>query len=319
MKHITTFRHLPLIALAGTLAIAGCSESEPKDEAYYQKNLGAAEQKLKDCEAQMMSAFQSNDKEKAKKLAKDTECNAASKAIKADKRAKRKAEQAAREAKIQAQRKTALDAAEKQFSAEHPNIDWKGIMTVKAEQKCGYISKNQELNETDAMCLVIKNKYTELVDPVKTKFANLPFPELLAKEITLCKLNRGRGTPCSVWLESLNASAQKTFADTPLTDLIPQKDTYCKSDSPSKYNICNAYNKVVHAKEKALVEEYAKNDEKFTSTYKMCYDKVQKMKAAGVFMPSVKVREEDFNCEAVNNATYNRNLTQYSNFAKPLE
>ncbi len=302
---------------SSALVLTACSE--PKDKAYYQNNPEAAEQKVQECRNQLMAAVQSKDKAKAEELAKDAECQWASEAKKAAQRAKRQAEAEARKAKIQAQRQQALAAAEKQFASEHANIDWKGIIALQAEQRCGYLRKNGELDAKAAMCQVIADKYKALVEPVKAEFSALPFDELLTKEAALCKLKRGRNTPCGVWEASLPASAQQTFADMPLAELASKEASYCKGNAASRYIVCAAYSKVRDGKMKALVKKYATDDKAFTETFNACYDKVQKMKAKGAMFADVEVRQSDLDCDAVNTATYNRNLMQQANFANPLK
>ncbi len=311
-------KKLSVFALVGCLAfITACSE---KDVKYYQDNPTEAKAKIEECEENFVKAMSSGKSdEELQKLENDKECKAAKQALKAIKKAEREAEKAAAEKA----NKAVLDKAEGNFAKEYGQLDWKAFQKVYKDHRCrGHWSlsgfASHELSSEDAECEVMKKHYKTLIDQAKAELAKQPFDELIKRDKEFCLLDKGLDSPCSVWRESFQLSAENTFKDTDYATLFKMKDKYCESEF--KYNVCTPFSRVFEKKEQQVIDKYAKDDELFKAEYDKCYQQSLKIKPESFSSGGQILIQNDPICSAVHEAAvYERKLNKLQYFRNPLE
>ncbi|MBS9777246.1 MAG: EexN family lipoprotein [Gammaproteobacteria bacterium] len=321
-------KKISAIALASCLAfITACSE---KDVQYYQDNPNEAKSKLDECKEKVMKARAEKDKEAFDKIVNDTECKAADQVLKAIKKAEREQARAEREAKKKAEQE-ALDKAdqemlakaEEKFAKEYGDMDWKAFQKVYKDHKCQKYSNfsivRKKLSSEGAECQVVKKHYEDLITQAKNDFANQNFDELLKRKKEFCQLSTGYMSPCEVWKDSLDPSAQNTYKDTSyeaLFSILKEKE-YCKSIMDFK---CTYIKNILRKKAEPLVKKYSNDDELFKITYTKCYEKSLTTKRQQYKSKGETLIDIDPICAVVEKAAVSeRRLFELQNFRNPLE
>ncbi|MBS9781805.1 MAG: hypothetical protein KGV56_04855 [Gammaproteobacteria bacterium] len=319
-------KKLSTILLVSCLTfIAACSE---KDVKYYQDNPAEAKAKIEECEDNFMKALMSKkSKEELKALKNNKECQAADQVLKAIRKAEREKARAEREAKIKAEKealekanKEMLAKAEENFAKEYGNMEWKAFQKIYKDHKCQHHSSlfsRQKLTSEDAECKVVKKHYDDLIVQAKNDFANQNFDELIKREKEFCQLDSGYMSQCSVWRDSLKASAETTFKDTSYEDLFMKRKDYCKDAFDVN---CSLVESVLDKKAEPIIKKFGKDDELFKKTYTECYQKSLKTKPMKFETKGTTLIKIDPICAAIDKAAvYERNLYKLQYFRKPLE
>ncbi len=229
----------------------------------------------------------------------------------------------AKKAAAEKENQAVLAKAEENFTKEYGQLDWKAFQKVYKDHRCrGHWSlsgfSSHKLSSEEAECEVIQKHYKTLIDQAKTELAKQPFDELIKRDKEFCLLDKGMDSPCSVWQEAFQLSAENTFKDTDYATLFKMRDKYCNSDF--KYNTCTPFSTVFDKKEEQVIDKYAKDDELFKTEYDKCYQKSLSTKSKGLFTGGEIVRQNAPICSAVHKAAiYERRLNKLRDFRNPLE
>lgn len=181
---------LLLLSVSGLLLV-GCGD---KDEAYYLEHMDKANEKISDCEKQMMKAFEERDKDTAEKIQKNPECKAAHNAVREFKRTEREKERQEKEAKEKAESEAAKNAVAQEYGQQ----TWQEYIVSYANSDCA-----ESLFTESSKCSAMKALYKDKFQQGKNELYKIPFEKLSLAENTYCKQDKRQYSVCQVWKETV--------------------------------------------------------------------------------------------------------------------
>lgn len=217
-------RALLALSVAGFLLV-GCGD---RDEAYYLEHMDKADEKISDCNRQMMKAFDRKDTGAAEKIRESPECQAADRAIREFKRINREKEALEREAKEKAE----SEAAKKAVAQEYGQQTWQEYIVSYANSECA-----ESLYYTESSkCRAMKAFYQDKFQQGRQTLSEIPFEKLSSAENTYCRQDKRQYSVCQVWRETV-AQQEK--------DLV---ENYVKNHELLKTDYNQCVDKVLAAK-----------------------------------------------------------------------
>lgn len=210
-------KHLLSVCIAA-LALAACSDN---DKEYYLKNIPEAEEKLKECNAEVQQARQSKDKEKLEKLKADLECQSAAQAIKENRIAEAKRKREEEEEK----RRIAVEEAKKQVDAEFAGLDWRAFTDKFLKHQCTInISNTGRTPECTALYALQKQKSEE----GQAELMKMSLDDLILKQREECRevhLTRSFSV-CEITARALAKKADEEIGKMSLQELDIARHEY---------------------------------------------------------------------------------------------
>lgn len=248
---------LTLVLVVG-LALVGCEE---KNQEYYSQHIDSAKEKLDDCLKTLYKAIMQSDQTLFNKITQDTECQAASDAIKKD-----PIEQKIKEAKEKQALESELIAIKKQIAGK----SWQESINKYLEvEEC-----NSLFLKTSPQCKAWKMIYNEKVDEGKKELIKLPFEGIKEQMHSLCKLYKGPSSNCSLAELVLEEKAKEDLANADIQTVEAKKSIYCAEDINSSNACSKSWNNAWNRESDKHIKFFTENDEEFINTFNSCVDKV---------------------------------------------
>lgn len=258
-------KHLLSVCIAA-LALAACSDN---DKEYYLKNIPEAEEKLKECNAEVQQARQSKDKEKLEKLKADLECQSAAQAVKEHRIAEAKRKREEEEEK----RQIAVEEAKKQVDAEFAGLDWRAFTDKFLKHQCTInFSNTSRTPECIALYALQKQKSEE----GQAELMKLSFDDLILKQREECRESHLTRTfsVCEITSAALRKKADEDIGKMSLQELDIARHEYNSIEhlrSNFNYMVKERYKKL----SEEMVQNLLKDYESIKKSFNECVDLYQ--------------------------------------------
>ena len=251
------------LVLIAELSLVRC---EKKNQEYYLKHIDSAEKKLKDCRNDLDLAFRQKDDKLIEKIRNHTECQAAKNAINEDRILQAKLEQERKAA----EEKLALETEMTTIRNQIADKSWqKSINEYLKIEGCNVL-----FSAPSPKCKAWEIVYSEKVDEGKKELKQLPFEDIKAQMMSLCKFDRRQGSNCAVAQLVLEEKATEDLVNADIQTIDSKKSLYCAEDiyflKVCKNSWQNAWNK----ESDKQVKFFTDNDDEFIKTFNSCADKI---------------------------------------------
>ncbi|KAE9540534.1 hypothetical protein HT665_00115 [Ursidibacter maritimus] len=255
-------KQLGLLSI-GALLLVGCGE---KDHQYYLENVDKAQEKVKECKAEVQKLLKEKNKEKLVELAANKECNAADSALKEH----RKQELEKQRLEKENARKELLEKIRKDLDKQYGNLSWQEMAAEYVNHDCN----NARSSSSWEQCEVLGKLYNEKEEQGKMELSKLSLEQLLSEQKTYCTKDRRVLSACDIWQKATLSVAKQEFDKKDFSALSQQEKNYCDYNS-SNYFLCATWRESFRVSEKNIVDNYVKNYELLKKDYNQCVASIQ--------------------------------------------
>lgn len=232
-----------------TILLTACN---PKDEAYYFKNLDVSVDKATSCDQALIKAAIVNDEKTMKKLEMDGECHAAFNALQKKSQLDRDSERAEMERQRTAEqvaREEAISDHKKNIMQSLPDNNWSAVITEYFKQdECQY----RFLEQDNYHCAAWKSLYEGALIEGKEQLLQESFASLNQQEHFYCDLDKRRGSACDVWIQAIEERTYQDLSGLNIIELDALKERYCSFKVDPR--ICDVWKKRWSEQESIVID-----------------------------------------------------------------